>query len=233
MKNKLRLLFGYLRGFGNQKLTTNIEFEGSYIEYWDQIYRLAEDDKEIELSSSINDILKEIIINNINKFDSYIDYDYDNYWHLFVNIYPFKNEIVFRSEHKQMSQVSKEFEYTINDLNQNYQQKIQDIRNGYAPETGGDEVNKISFEFKTAWDDFKLFDFEFDNQLLRVNNYETYWLICNDLITRSEGTYWYDGPPFDGSILIWDDYIYVKYNSSFEDYVDTGMNLKIKLDAIK
>ena len=41
---------------------------------------------------------------------------------------------------------------------QNYQQKIQDIRNGYAPETGGDEVNKISFEFKTAWDDFKLFD---------------------------------------------------------------------------
>ena len=58
MKNKLRLLFGYLRGFGNQKLTTNVEFEGSYIEYWDQIYRLAEDDKEIELSSSINDILE-------------------------------------------------------------------------------------------------------------------------------------------------------------------------------
>ena len=229
MKNKLKLLFAFLKGFRGEKISTIIAFEDDAIDDWNRNYEIPNKMGNIVFPDFINDTIEELVESQVDNFYRYLDFEYDTYWLLFVDIYPKKNEIIFRSEHKQITQIEKEFTYTTNQLTSTIHKTISDIQNGKTPETGYEEVNKISFYFTASYETGNLYDFEFDDQLLKVHDDDSYWIICHYLIGLSEGSYWNESYGAKGHIVIWDDDIFINYTTYDEDFASTGMNLKLTL----
>ena len=121
MKQKLKLLFAFLRGLKGYLVDTSITFDRLYIEDWDDKFDITNEQrqtKRMKLQPNLQRLIEELIKNHIDDFYEYLDLTWDDYWYLYINIYPFENRIVFTSSHKTETRESfnKKFRVLVADI---------------------------------------------------------------------------------------------------------------------
>jgi hypothetical protein len=158
MKNKLKFLFAYFRGFKTSSLITHINIEYHTIEDWDQKY-ITQEEKGVYALDSINQMLEEVVELYNKDFDIYNNYQWDSYWTLMIEIFPFENRINFKSECKLKVFYNKKSEFSLDPKNKNFiGEKILD------------KIN-IVFEEELIGKDQFHFTFDGDNDQIDINFY--------------------------------------------------------------
>ena len=103
MKQRLKLFFAFLRGLKGHLVDTSILIDMSSIEDWDDKFDITNEQrqtKRMKLPPNLQRFIEELIKNHMDDFYEYLDLTWDDYWYLYINIYPFENRIVFTSSHK-------------------------------------------------------------------------------------------------------------------------------------
>ena len=98
MKDRLKMLFAYFRGFKSQIVSTSvlIDDDDDEIFDWDQNYSF-DNDKRYTPIKPINDTIEKLIKIYYDEFTEYNTYEYDTLWALEITISPFENKILFES----------------------------------------------------------------------------------------------------------------------------------------
>lgn len=236
MKQKLKFLLAYCRGISDS-LETDILFDRRYIEDWDGKFQTSSD-KPIRFTKMFQDILIEIYENYSSEIIDWLDWDYDEYWSLYIKIYPnayvstnpnIKGKIVFTASYKQEQKT--EFEYTFS-----YDKVDDEIKNSvdflYSefPDTA-----KFDYYGYGRWSDGEVYNFEVDGELKKITSEidEALWTVGNSLLKKKFDQWWNDGPGADFSVTIWGDDIFIDGTFKEEEYEDSGEELEITLDNIE
>ncbi len=189
MKNKLKALFAYFRGFKQEELFFNVTFGYNTIEEFSDI-SLGGTRKFIEPAKPIRDIIEEVIKKLMPTFHHYNDYNEDDWWSLEVSIYPFENEIHFTSECKYANSVPEQLQMEFSDLSEEFQDKITEIEEE-------NNLTKIQFDFRGIWD-VEIFNILFDDKFIKTTN-ELDMLfhdVTYELMSKNYGKYWTDDGGF-------------------------------------
>lgn len=229
MKDKLKILFGFLRGLRSKIVQTRVELDRSDIDYWDRKF-LTDGNINIEIPSFIETILEELIDHFYYEFRKYIELDNDDYWFLYIEIYPNENKLYFQGQHKveKSESFSRKFQYV--GMKREVQYGIDYLYSEY-PDTA-----YFDFEINGRFGEGDSFDFEVDNRRKKITEEldQRLWDIGYGLMVTITGDrYWNEGPGAELSCRIWGDDIIVKGNIKKEEYEDSGMNLEITLDNIE
>ena len=113
MKQRLKLFFAFLRGLKGHLVDTSITMDRSYIEDWDGRFDVTNEQRNTKrrsLPSNFEKFIEELIKNHMDDFYEYLDLNWDDYWYLYINIYPFENRERFKYDtyYRDMSKESKE-----------------------------------------------------------------------------------------------------------------------------
>lgn len=233
MKQKLKLLFAFLRGLKAHLVDTSITFDRLYIEDWDDKFDVTNEQrqtKRMKLPPNLQRFIEELIKNHMDDFYEYLDLDWDDYWNLYINIYPFENRIVFTSSHKVEERESFNKVFNYGDLSQKNKETILQFYEN------NEDLAKIEYEFVGEWDDGKIYSLEFDGILRRINNQmdEDLWMIVNELMKTITGNnYWNTDAGAEGHVTIWGDSIFFEGVTKDQEYESTDMEFEINLDTYK
>lgn len=233
MKQRLKLFFAFLRGLKGHLVDTSILIDMSSIEDWDDKFDITNEQrqtKRMKLPPNLQRFIEELIKNHMDDFYEYLDLTWDDYWYLYINIYPFENRIVFTSSHKVEERESFNKIFNYGDLSQKNKETILQF---YEDD---EDLAKIEYEFVGRWDDGQVYSLELDGILTRISNQmdENLWMIVNELMKTTTGnTYWNIEAGAEGDITIWGDTIFIKGVTKDQDYEPTDMKLEINLDTYK
>lgn len=229
MKNKLRLLFGVLRGFGYEKLETLIIMDRDNIEDWRGKFSVG-GVNDFNIPSFIEKILKELIDSLWYEFRKYIDLDIDEYWTLYIDIYPKENRLVFSGTHKEETMDDFQRTFTYSELKKETQEGIDYLYSEYS------DTAKFDFEMYGRWGDGDVYKFEVDGRITKITGKldDVLWSIGNGLISKITGSrYWNDDAGADLDCRIWGDDIITSGAIKKHEYVDSGINLEITPDNVE
>ena len=233
MKQRLKLFFAFLRGLKGHLVDTSITMDMSSIEDWDDKFDITNEQrqtKRMKLPPNLQRFIEELIKNHMDDFYEYLDLTWDDYWYLYINIYPFENRIVFTSSHKVEERESFNKIFNYGDLSQKNKETILQF---YEDD---EDLAKIEYEFVGRWDDGQVWGLELDGILTRISNQmdENLWMIVNELMKTTTGnTYWNIEAGAEGHVTIWGDTIFIKGVTKDQDYEPTDMKLEINLDTYK
>jgi len=226
MKQKLKILFAQLRGI-SQSLQTNILLDRDMIEDWDQKFVTYEGSR-LSMTTSIENIVKELIELYYHKISDYLNFDYDEYWYLEINVFPSKKTLIFTASSKEEQEIrfGKDYEYT--DLDEERQGLVDYLYSEFSDNT------KIEFEGYGRWDDGSVSEFYVDGILKKnIEDYDdALWNIANYFMNKINGNWWNDGPGASYDITIWGDDIFVRGFKYEEEYEDTGMRIEVTPDNV-
>ena len=231
MKQRLKLLFAFLRGLKGHLVDTSIVFDRLYIEDWDDKFDVTNEQrqtKRMKLPPNLQRFIEELIKNHMDDFYEYLDLTWDDYWYLYINIYPFENKIVFTSSHKTETRESFNKIFNYGDLSQKNKETILQF---YEDD---EDLAKIEYEFFGRWDDGQIWGLELDGILTRMDNQmeENLWMIVNELMKTITGNnYWNTDAGAEGHVTIWGDTIFFKGVTKDQDYESTEMEFEINLDT--
>lgn len=231
MKQKLKLLFAFLRGLKGHLVDTSITFDRLYIEDWDDKFDVTNEQrqtKRMKLPPNLQRFIEELIKNHMDDFYEYLDLSWDDYWYLYINIYPFQNRIVFTSSHKVEERESFNKVFNYGDLSQKNKETILQF---YEDD---EDLAKIEYEFVGRWDDGQVYSLELDGILTRIDNQmdENLWMIVNELMKTITGNnYWNTDAGAEGHVTIWGDSIFFKGVTKDQDYDSTDMEFEINLNT--
>ena len=184
----------------------------------------------MKLPPNLQRFIEELIKNHMDDFYEYLDLTWDDYWYLYVNIYPFENRIVFTSSHKTEIRESFNKIFNYGDLSQKNKETILQF---YEDD---EDLAKIEYEFVGRWDDGQIYSLELDGILTRIDNQmdENLWMIVNELMKIITGNnYWNTDAGAEGHVTIWGDTIFFKGVTKDQDYESTDMEFEINLDTYK
>ena len=240
MKQKVRILLAYFRGFGIDRFNTYINFDYNSISDWNEIF---EDPRgnEVKPPSSIIQILEDLIDYKMKDFHKHNDYDWDEYWTLFVNIYPKENRINFQSECKVQHEEGYEFEFDL-------QSSVEMSRSGdkpTLPQNILDEVNKtleieiddednlVTFHFDGSYDEIYVEDVRVDNDRYEVRKHP--WVDLLDKIMRfAVDRWWNEGPGNSGKVkIVRNVNMVISGDYKSQDYEYTDMNINVTPDSFE
>lgn len=209
------------------------------IEDWNKIFTTQEG-KEINVTSSINEILVEIVLMNVNEFHLYNDYDESDYWTLYVKIYPQEERINFKSECEFVDTLRFEYDY---DLSSSEEMS----RTGDKPTLPQQIVDQINFLFETETpEDTKMLQFSFNGEYVEVYVYDFYvngWQMRTELrlwsnlvdkiMTNLYGRWWADGLGARGifKFNLFHNNLQIILDKKSKDYDMTKMDLNITTDS--
>lgn len=164
MKQKVRILLAYFRGMGVDRINTFINFMYNRIEDWEETF---EDNKGnvFTPTKSIIDIIKDLIRYKIKDFHNENEYNYDEYWTLFINIYPNENRINFSSECRFEDETEYEYDIdlTLSDDNNRLPQQILDKIDKTFESEVDEEDEMVSYTFDASHDEIYLNNFHVES----------------------------------------------------------------------
>jgi hypothetical protein len=225
MKQKLKILFAQFRGV-SQSLETTILMDRDRIEDWDQIF-VTYEGSSLSMTTSIENILKELIDLYYSQIRGYLNFDIDEYWYLQIDINPSKKTLVFTATCKEEQEIrfTRDYEYT--DLDSE-RQGLVDYLYSEFPDSA-----KIEFEGYGRWDDSSVSEFYVDGMRKRnIEDYDELWDIANYFMSKINGTWWNSDAGASYDITIWGDDIFVRGYKYEQEYEDTGMTIKVTPDDV-
>lgn len=229
MKNKLKMFFGYFRGFKAQEINTIISYDYHSIADWNQNFYVIRDGESItvEPQGIIVDLLEEIVGLIEHKFHKYNDYNLDDWWVLHVKILPFENKINFQSECKVWNETYEELDMEVSELPDTTQNKINNIINE-------NDITKFSFDFTGHLDHLEIPNLFFNDNIVNITNKVEVDLydILDVILIKQYGPSWSDDGGITGEIVIWGGDIFMYNNIGSSDWNMTDMNITITLDDI-
>jgi hypothetical protein len=241
MKQKLKFLLAYFRGFDSKKIDTYINFNYNEIENWDDVFE-DEKSRRIEPTKSIIQIFEDLIDFKMKTFHKYNNYDLDEYWTLVVNIYPKENRINFQSECKYGSENNYKYEFDLNSSEEmsrtgdkpTLPQNILDQVNTVVDYEMFEEENELIFEFDAQYDEISVdstFEIDGDYQLKRTEP----WVKLLDTIMRYRlDRWWNEGPGVYGTFkIIRNEKLIIDCMFRNEEFEYTLMNINLTPDNIE
>lgn len=228
MKQKLKILFAYFKSFKTQSLRTTILLDRHKIEDWDGKY-MTDENKLITPVGSMEKIIQELIEVYYDIFRGYLTFEYDEYWHLYVNIYPNEQKIEFTASCKEETASSFERDYEYSNLDDGIQGNIDFLYSEF-PDTA-----KIEFYGYGRWSDGEILHFYIDDRQVKItSDYDdALWNIANYFMTKMDGRFWNDEAGADFHIIIWGDDIFVNGETFTQEYEDTGMLIEVTPDKVE
>lgn len=228
MKQKLKILFAYFKSFKTQSLHTTILLDRDKIEDWDGKY-MTDENKLITPVGSMEKIIEELIEVYYDVFRGYLTFEYDEYWHLYVNIYPNEQKIQFTASCKEETASSFERDYEYSNLDDGIQGNIDFLYSEF-PDTA-----KIEFYGYGRWSDGEILHFYIDDRQVKItSDYDdALWSIANYFMTKINGRFWNDEAGADFHIIIWGDDIFVNGETFTQEYEDTGMLIEVTPDKVE
>ena len=227
MKNKLKILFAYFRSI-SQSVQTSILLDRDTIEEWDGKFSTSEGNY-FSTTSSIEKIIEELIEIYYGDFRSYLDFDIDEYWYLYIDINPKEKILTFTASGKEETEdpFRKDYEYT--DLDEERQGNIDYLYSEFA------DTAKIQFDGYGRWGEGEIYEFYVDGKQKKItSDYDdALWNIANYFMTKLNGRWWNDEGGANFSITIWGDDIFVRGNTFIQEYEDTGMRIKVTPDNVE
>lgn len=107
MKNKLKMVLAYFRGFNQPRVT--IEFSMIDWEFGDEVGLCMIDGKETNVNLTINNVIKSLFSRKIKReIIENTSREYSDYWFLNITIRPFDNQIIVTAEDYQKFTEQKE-----------------------------------------------------------------------------------------------------------------------------
>jgi hypothetical protein len=226
MKNKLKILFAYLRNI-SEALTTTILLDRAYIEDWDRKFRTPEGGV-IQITDSIEKILEELIDLYWSEISYYLNFDIDEYWYLEIDIKPNEKTLIFSASCKEEKAKGYKKQYDFKDLNK----KNKDFINNIYEEN--EDLSKFEIQFTGRWDDGEINRVYFDGRKHNFDDDVGYWELVGELMYKAEGTYyWNERNGAEGDLTVWGSVMFLDYTTYDEEYEDTGMRIEITIDNVK
>jgi hypothetical protein len=227
MKQKLKLLLAYFRGFKTDVLDTYINFDYYYFEDYEQF--TTKEGKDINLPTKLQEIFEGIIRQYMSKFHRENNYDESEFWTLIIHIYPKQNRINFQSECEFLSEYDYQKTFSLNRENTSLPRRIFDIIDTIFDEDLKDK-DKFNFKFNGSHDEI---DVELDFYQF-INDDVNYITLANNLMMVVDGKWWHEGPGTYGTIYVEKDKsIRMEYHTKSKDYEMTKMNINVTPDNIE
>ena len=241
MKQKVRILLAYFRGLGVDRLNTYIDFEYNSINDWNETFEDLRGD-EVKPPKSIIQIIEDLIDYKMREFHKYNDYEWDEYWTLFINIYPKENRINFQSECKIQSEEDYKFEYNLESSEEmsrsgdepTLPQHILDEVDKVFNQEIYEEENEVIFDFDGSYDEITVdstFEIDGDYQRKRTNS----WVDLLDKIMRwAVDRWWNEGPGNSGTVkIVRNESLVINGVFKSQDYEMTDMNINVTPDSFE
>lgn len=231
MKDRLKMLFAYFRGFKSQIVSTSILIDDADAEIfdWDQNY-FFDNDKKYTPIKPINDTIEKLIKIYYNEFTKHNTYDWDTLWSLDITISPFENKILFESECKQPNDIDIDQMFEINDMNSTRRQPVLDFQSKV-------EATIIDIQFFGEFDSGEVTRLEFDNREKPINgpdwDEDDLLNVVDSIMTSFDGKYWNESGGYSGDIRIWGDDIILNCVKHELDYSPTGLKLVVTTENVK
>lgn len=240
MKQKVRILLAYFRGLGVDRLNTYIDFEYNSINDWNETFEDLRGD-EVKPPSSIIRIIEDLIVYKMKEFHKYNDYEWDEYWTLFINIYPKENRINFQSECRIQSEEAYKFEYNLESSEEmsrsgdepTLPQNILDEINKTLEIEIDDEDTLVTFYFDGSYDEIYVEDVRVDNDRYEVRKHP--WVDLLDRIMRfAVDRWWNEGPGNSGTVkIVRNESLVINGVFKSQDYEMTDMNINVTPDSFE
>jgi hypothetical protein len=234
MEEKLKILFGFFRGLKTEEITTYMNYIYDGLEQWDHIFTTKKG-KGFKSPKIIEEILEEVISSMMRKFHRFNNYDEDDFWTLYITIYPWKNKIKFKSECKYLYENS--YKYNI-DLttpglpteNKLSQETLDAINMTFENGDLWKETETVAYEFDAEWRGLDIKDFEEDDTPVTLR-LEPWAILLDKIMKERVDSFWKDERGAAGKITIQrNNSIQLDFNVRSEDYDMTDMNIIITLD---
>ena len=232
MKDRLKMLFAYFRGFKSQIVSTSVLIDDADDEIfdWDQNYSF-DNDKRYTPIKPINDTIEKLIKIYYDEFTKHNTYDLDTLWALEITISPFENKILFESECKQPHDVDIDQMFEINDMmNSTRRQSVLDFQSKV-------EAAIIDIQFFGEFDSGEVTRLEFDNREKPINgpdwNEDDLLNVVDSIMTSFDGKYWNESGGYSGDIRIWGNDIILDCVKHELDYSPTGLKLVVTTENVK
>lgn len=231
MKDRLKMLFAYFRGFKSQIVSTSILIDDDDDEIfdWDQNY-FFDNDKRYTPIQPINDTIEKLIKIYYNELTKYNTYEWDTLWALEITISPFENKILFESDCKQPNDIDIDKMFEINDMDSTRKQPVLDFQS---------KVNTtiIDIQFFGNYDISEVTSLEFDNREKPINgpdwDEDDLLNVVDSIMTSFDSKYWNESGGYSGDIRIWGDDIILNCVKHELDYSPTGLNLVVTTENVK
>ena len=96
MKQKLKLLFAFLRGLKGHLVDTSIVFAGTYIEDWNMFDVTNEQrhTKRMQLPLNFEKFIEELIKNHMDDFYEFLNLDFDEYLLILLNLLKYEKHLL-------------------------------------------------------------------------------------------------------------------------------------------
>jgi hypothetical protein len=236
-KNKLKYLFGYFKALGANEAQTSMQIDWNSIDDWNEDFDLYKDKdgrtftKNIEPIRPIIQIIEELISENMRDIQYMTNLEWDQYFTLYISIFPKENRLVFETSSKVKMWDKESLDLKLSDLNHKNYNFIKNIQNGENPISGGEKVTKIDYNFDGYYDHFDVSDLELDDELLYMDTEisESFWDVIDEIISNKYGQYWAEEDSVEGDIRIWGDDIFMKFNYGYQDWQDSESKIEIKI----
>ncbi len=225
MKQKLKLLFAFLRGFKTDLAFTSITLLENRIENWDVKFDITNNSKEkkLKLPSFLEKIIKELIKEYYDDIMVYTNLVWDDIWHLDITIHPFENKLIFESWCKKRTQKFFEKDFEVKNLSETIQEYIRYIQE--------ENLNLTKFEYRFTGENCggNIYDVEFDNRNITIdeNLEEMLWRITYETASKVIGLGWYEEEGSYGNITVWGNDIFISLYKNEHKYAKTDMRIEI------
>jgi hypothetical protein len=225
MKQKLKLLFAFLRGFKTDLAFTSITLLENRIEDWDVKFDITNNSKEkkLKLPSSLEKIIEELIKEYYDDIMVYTNLEYDEIWYLDITIHPFENKLIFESWCKKRTQKFFEKDFEVKNLSDTIQEDIRYIQE--------ENPNLTKFEYRFTGENYdgNTYDVEFDNRNITIdeNLDEMLWRLTYEIVAKIIGSGWYEEEGGYGDVTVFGNDIFVSFYKNEHKYVKTDMRIEI------
>lgn len=241
MKQKFKFLLAYFKGFGVDRFNTYIDFDYDSISDWNETFEDLRGN-EIKPPNSIIQVMTDLINYKMREFHKYNDYEWDEYWTLFINIYPKENRINFQSECKIQSEEDYKFEYNLESSEEmsrsgdepTLPQHILDEVDKVFNQEIYEEENEVIFDFDGSYDEITVdstFEIDGDYQRKRPEP----WVDLLDRIMRwAVDRWWNEGPGNSGTVkIVRNESLVINGVFKSQDYEMTDMNINVTPDSFE
>ena len=177
----------------------------------------------------------------MKDFHKHNDYDWDEYWTLFVNIYPKENRINFQSECKVQHEEGYEFEFDLQSSEEmarsgdktTLPQNILDEINKTLESEIDEEDNLVTFHFDGSYDEIYVEDVRVDNDRYDVRKLT--WASLLDKIMRfAVDRWWNEGPGNSGKVkIVRNVNMVISGDYKSQDYEYTDMDINVTPDSFE
>ena len=228
MKQKLKLLLAYFRGFKTEVVDTYIHFDYGHIEQWDEKFTTKEG-KEIQLPKTLLETFDDILRLYTQDFHRYNDYDEEEFWTLLVHIYPKQNRIHFASECSIITENDYQKVFSLNkentQLSRNILEMVDEI---FDKDLQG--KSKFEFNFDGSYDEIRV-DLDF---YYLIDTDDIYIDLTDQLMRTFDGRWWNEGPGSNGTIYVEKGkFIRMEIYMKSKEVELTDMDINVTPDNIK